>query len=271
MEYSDSSLFLIASDVQDLYTRYRTRGKNRTDTIQQILNDYSEELNDIEDCAGVFIGLSFSLCKKKELTEEIYTRTIQSIGKLMESVAQTDVILNFLNEVSEHISEPSMKGSEAAYKKRTAYVPKWQKGDVFEHVLTHPAAKSLGIDNWTILFYKVGEYTDQAQTIQLMYVSLCPPEKLPLTKPCFQDLGFLRIMPHAEKWDYLVQISISSAKQERMYQLTKIGNFKDILLPADRAEEDPRVAMPLFSNTSKQCPLPAYEDQICRIYRRNNR
>ena len=271
MKYSNNKFSLIVNDIQTLYAKYRMQGMNRANAVNKIMGDYSEALNDKEDCAGVLIGIAVSLCKKKELTEEIYAKAMQSIEQLPQSFDQSDTIGDFLKEVSQQISEPSMKGPEAAYRKRTIYVPTWQNGDVFAHVMTHPNAKPLGIDNWTILLYKVGEYTDQSECNQLMYVSLCPPEKLPLTKQRFQNLGFLRMMEHEEKWDYLVQIPLSSSRQEKMYQLTKIANFQDIPLPTDRAEEDPRVAMPLFSRTTKQCPQPAYEDQICRIYRRCNR
>ncbi len=179
-------------------------------------------------------------------------------------------ICRYLAKTEAFLDDETRQGNEAAYRAKRFYAPDWAVGDTFCHTLTHPRATALGIEGWFILFCKVGEYMDWIeQPIQLMYVTLCPPGELPQTSAQLQALGILRMMRHDETWDYLAQLTIQSKRGETAFALSKIGNFPDIVPPEDRTVENPQVSMPLFSMREKGEPWPAYEDQICRLYRRN--
>lgn len=259
----------IIGDIQKEYNDYRAAGKSRADAVHAIKADYAAELRDEEDGAAVMIGLSLSLCRKRELTKEIALETLCAIETARKLLDAGDKRIPYLSEMESLFQDESMFGEEAKYKIRTAYAPDWQVGDTFSHTLTVPRAEKLGILGWSILLYMVGEYTDRAGiSHQLMYAALCPPGKEPASGPELQALGFLRMMPHdGDKWDYLVQLTIKNKKDMLAYGLSKIGNFPDVAPPADRTDENPLVAMPFFGFARKGCSWPGYEDQICQLYR----
>ena len=74
-------------------------------------------------------------------------------------------------------------------------------------------------------------------------------------------------MPHGDKWEYLVQVSIQSKRTENTLQFNRIGCFPDVGVPNDEQKTKPEVVMPLYSGTNQLTGLPEYEDVICRFYR----
>ena len=121
---------------------------------------------------------------------------------------------------------------------------------------------------WHILIYKVDEYKDKYGDIhQLVFVALCPPEKLPMDDEGFQKLSFLPMMFWGKTAEYLAQIKIKSKKTEEKYELSKIGHVSKINIPIDSCERNPLVSMPLFEKLTKDALYPSYEDLICRLYK----
>lgn len=259
----------IIDDIRRQYKHYRATGKNRFEAIAAIESSYAEELQDDDDYAAVQIGIALSLCQKKELTTEIAERALCAVHRAQKSIVLDKAKGQYLSQITQLLGDTSLIGSEATYQRRVPYVPDWQTGDLFSHTLTYPTARLLGIEGWSILFYKVGEFVeDMHHYRQLVYVSLCEPGSEPATSLQLQNLGFLRMMNHDRKWDYLAQLTFKSKKEEQSYDLVKIGNFPDVMLPSDRTEEDPLCAMPLFGYLKKGDAWPDYEDQICRIFRK---
>lgn len=264
-----NGLHPLVVDIQKRYMDYRMTGKNRKDAIAAIRADYFQELQDIDDCVWVLIGLSLSLSKKKELTAKIANETKSAITMFRQHLKLDNAVCNYLLEIEQLLANKSIYGKEAVYRCRTQYVPDWKIGDVLAHTLTYPKADDIGILGWTILFYKVGEYIDDFNKHhELMFISLCPPGKEPTCSAELQALGFLRMMPHDKKWDYLVQLSPKSKKDELNYEFTSIGNFPEVLPPCDQADENPLVSMPMFGRLRMNDMRPAYEDQICRLYKK---
>lgn len=259
----------IIDDVKKRYVKYRRIGKNRTTAIELIHEDYSDELHDEDDRLAVLIGLSLSLCKKKELLEPIATETLNEIRCAYQNLAFDDDTIAYLNEIECYLTNGQFFGSEAFYKQTPRYVPDWKRGDLFSHILTYPAAENLGIMGWNILLYKVGEYIDEVESLhQLMYVSICPPDKIPSCENDIKNLVFLRMMQLGERSEYLAQITIKSKKGEKSYGLTKIGCYPDIPNLCNYLEENPSTAMPLWGSAGRCNPWPGFEDQICRLYKK---
>ena len=260
-------------DIQEEYIDYRKSGKGREETLELIRNEYNGELQDDDDRLAVYIGLSLGLCNKNELTEDIAVETINEIARAKcenEEIATNKKILADLAKVETCLKDTSVYGDEAKYRKVRKYVPDWQVGDVFSHVMTFPCAEELGIKGWHILIYKVGEHKDKkGDTRQLVFVALCPPEKLPMDDEGFQKLPFLRMMirGNGDKAEYMAQIKIKSKRAEEGYELSKIGHVSKINIPDDYYEENPLVSMPLFGKLTKDAVYPSYEDLICRIYK----
>lgn len=255
---------LLVNNVREDYKSYRRSGKNRIDAIGALKTKYDAELKDDDEAAFVMSGIVRALCEKKELTEEIAEEMLAYINK--NAIDKAPVHFQTIRQM---LYSPKMYGKEATYRRKIPYIPNWEKGDLFAHTMTHPAASKVGIEGWIILFYKVGEYIDENHLHrQLMLVSICPPGKEPTSSLELQNLGFLRMMCHGKKWDYLVQIVLKNKKDEFSYGLTKIANFTDVAYPSDGVDENPLLSMPMFGLIKKGEAHPHYEEHICRLYRK---
>lgn len=264
------SIFPIMDELINTYRAHRKRGDTRDAAIEQLRMEYKQELADCDDGPVVRIGIALALCQKDELTQSVLEEAQAAVGELL-AEQWDDSMRSALHKLESYINDPRRLGDEAKYRVRKSYIPQWEVGDTFSHVLTHYMAKYAGVYGWYVLFRKVGEYVDDKQQHhQLVYVTLCPPERLPHTAEELRKLGFLRMMPHdGGKWDYLAQISFKSKKDEASYGLTQIGTFPDAGCPEDRTIENPLVTMPLFGQLKRDSMLPDYEDAVCRIYKRN--
>ncbi len=250
---------LLVEEVQKRYLDYRFSGESHARAVEQLKCEYASALLDPDDAPNVAAGITLALCRKHELTDDLAAELRSRLACASDAKTQS---------IFELLSDPHMYGEEAGYKRRKTFFPEWKTGDLFSHVLTHPSAEKLGFLNWVILFCKAGEYAEpNLPRRHLMYVTLCPPEKIPRTADELQKLNFLRMMCHGDVWDYWGQITIKSRKELRGYELTWRGNFSGILPPQDQAKEDPLVAMPLFGSTKRDPQRPGYEEQICRLIR----
>lgn len=268
----ENSIALTVNEVQKEYTNLRASGKNRATAISMLKTGYSKEMQDEEDYAAIIIGLFLALCKKKELTKEIAEAARAVVFDVRSRQNTIEPLARHIVKVEPLLNDASLLGDEATYKRRVPYVPNWKIGDTFSHTIMCDHAKKLGIEGWQVLFYKAGEFVDEScKHRQLMYVLLCPPGAEPGDNVQFENLEFLRMMKHDGKWDYLTQITIKNKKDEMLYGLQKIGNFPNIQYPADRTEEDPLTAMPMFGCLKKTDFYPFYEEQICRIYKANHK
>ena len=72
----------------------------------------------------------------------------------------------------------------------------------------------------------------QGTRVQLVYTSICPPGQEPATAQQLEALGFVRMMDHGNKWDYLAQIEAKSKRYLSSFGLVKIGNLANVRPPA---------------------------------------
>lgn len=257
----------LVNDIQEQYVNYRKNGMSRSEAVDKIRQENADELQDFDERYLVLIGLSLALCKKNEMIKSLADETLDEIRRVSVDEDLENAFRNFFANVEQCLKDESVYGEEAPYKKSAKYVPDWKVGDVFIHQLTHPKSIPLGINGWFVIFYKVGEYCDMYGDLnQLMCISLCPPDKTPTCDSELQALGFLCMMGR-ENPKYLSQMTIKSKKAENYYELTKIGNFLNVYLPASVLNENPVVAVPLFGYSKWDAPLPAYEDYICGRYK----
>ena len=259
----------IIKDIETQYVRYRKKGNSRSETIEAIRSEYAQGLKDADDRVAILIGLSLALCKKNELLESIAAETLREMKCVTCEETGCSRANIYFSEIEKLLNDKTVYGDEAFYKRATAYVPDWEIGDVFSHVLTYPASEGLGITGWVILLYKVGEYVDTFDAHnQLMYISLCPSDKVPACKEDFEKLGFLPVMCMGNHIEYLAQITIKSKKAEDALELCKIGCFPDMPFPGNPAKENPVTAMPLFGRMRRTDIWLGYENQICSFYKR---
>ena len=91
-----------------------------------------------------------------------------SIAKLTLSEIQSAINEKTLYGISEkyalnvikRLTDPSVYGDDAVYKRKAQYIPDWEIGDTFSHELTCPYSERLGIKGWMARFHKVGHYVD---------------------------------------------------------------------------------------------------------------
>ena len=78
------------------------------------------------------------------------------------------------------------------------------------------------------------------------------------------------MMQLGDKFEYLVQIVIKSKRTENSYELTKIGCYPyfEPVTADDYRKENPLTAMPFFGKLKRTGNRPAYEDSVCRLYRK---
>ena len=258
----------IANEILTEYQNLRVNGRNREAAINELKELYCNELVDEDDRLSILIGLSLALCKKKELISSLAQETLLEIEMVVKQGDLDGSVKKYFRRIENILKDDSNLGEEAMYRRRRKYVPDWKNGDLFRHTINYERAETLGINGWSILFYKVGDYIDNSgHCIHIMYVALCPPGKEPTNAEQLQQLGFLRMMEHDnDKWDYWVQIGCKSKNEELDYEFEKIGNYQEIFPPQDQMDENPLLAMHMFGRFKKDAQYLEYEEHICRLY-----
>jgi len=258
----------IIQDVQWYYRGYRIKGEDRATAIAMIREDFENELEDDDDRIAVLIGLSFALCKRKELIKSIADETLREIDTIRKTYDLTKSDLKYFDKTEARLRDETNYGEEAVYKKKANYVPDWVKGDTFYHVLSGPLAEKRGIRGWYVIFHKVGEYEDHfGQVHQLMCLTVCPPEKVPTSGKELQKLGFYPSQQGSNP-KYLFQLNVKSKRAENAYQLTKLGCFSDVVIPESCSGENQKTCYPLFEFKRKGEDWPVYEEDIYMLFKK---
>ena len=259
--------FPVIHDILERYAFFRGQDILPEKSCDLLLSEYAKEMEDEDDSIIVLAGIALAQWDFSELEEDnrkqvqaMIHRRLPMLARDEEKEALTDILLQLSK------SKPPRQKRNAIPK--GAYAPRWEDGDTFSHQLTHPEAEKAGILGWYLLFRKVGSYDDnRGRQIQLGYVTVCPPDQIPQTTKELNSLGFLRVMAHGGKWDYLVQIDAFSKRAEKNLQFHWIGSFLDAGSPNDEMQSDPEVSMPLFDGIDNETGCPRYERVFCRFYR----
>ena len=265
----------LIDDIKREYEVHRKNGKTREESVIHIRDDYADAMEDDEDKLAILIGLCLGLCKKSELYDDLAQETLNEMHRILNENWDKDdgdykVVASYCASFEEYLKTEPVYGGEAVYRPSKKYLPDWQVGDLFSHIMTHSRAEELGIQGWYILFYKVGEYIDRFdEHRQLMFLSVCPPDKVPTCEDDFLKLQFLPVMPRydGDQFEYMGQITIKSKRKENEYALTKIGHFSKFTLPNDYVPVNPLVSMPLFGKSKWDGGALGYEGQVCNFYR----
>ena len=263
LQYADSTV----REIEDMYIALRMRGHNRETAVDTISERYQAELIDHDERPYIYTALALALCRKNELTEDLRKKATEALSQLSSHTIQmhsAETALEYRG-IAEYIKNRT--GPEAPYSVKKRYIPQWRIGDTFIHPFSQDKAAAMGLIGWNIVIRKVGEYTGQDDRfMQLVYLTLCPHDAVPLTDHDLQSLGFLRMMEHDHhQWDYLCQLTFSGKKDEDRWQLTRIGNFKNAGHPRDAATENPEVCMPLFGTLHRHTSHLDYEDMVCSL------
>ncbi|MBQ3482258.1 MAG: hypothetical protein IJH48_08090 [Oscillospiraceae bacterium] len=256
----------LIEEISDRYTALRNKGKGREKSIEIVREEFHNEFSDVDDGPYAEVALALSLCKKDELTQKEKDNAIHAANHLKERAAEENDPFrqSEYDGLFRYFSEKSI-GAEAIYRMRKTYDPGWNIGDTFIHPFSQLAVEKTGLPGWYIVIRKVGEYVNtESRHKQLVYITICPPDKIPKNDEELRALGFLRMMDHTYAWDYLGQLDFKNKKDEERWELQKIGCFPNAGCPDDATIENPFVSMPIFSGVEKNGML-TYEYQVCRL------
>lgn len=270
MRYSKIFLYApLTFDVIGSYEQERRKGSSREAAIKTLVDCFKEELMDEEDHSAIQIGIAIALCRKNELTVPVQREAICAIDAIIASGGWGKDGDRLLLELKQHLESGSCLGVSAHYSRERIYIPDWRLGDTFIHRFSQPASLKMGLGGQFIVLRKVGGYLDQdGHHMQLVYCTVCSADTIPGTSAELRELGFLRMMKHGKKFDYLGQLYFKSKKDEERWGLDKIGRFPDAGAPDDASIEDPRVSMPLFGMLRHQDSSTLhYEELVCQLIR----
>lgn len=260
-------LFPVISDILERYAFFRGQAILPEKSRDLLLSEYAREMEDEDDSIIVLAGIALAQWDCSELEEDA-KKQIQALINRRLLVLSRDEEKEALTEILLQLSKTKPLTQKRNTLSNGTYSLRWAVGDTFSHQLTHPEAEKAGILGWYLLFRKVGSYNDnKGRKIQLGYVTICPPGNIPQTTQELNSLGFLHVMKHGRKWDYLVQIDVLSKRAEKNLQFVWIGRFIDAASPFDEMKSAPEVSMPLFDGIDNKTGCPRYESVFCRFYR----
>lgn len=257
----------LVQEVIDYYISLRMHGCSRDFSLDRIYEKYHQELSDTDERHFVIIAIAMALCKKKELSPRIRNDALLAVDQLRRNALEygAENELCIYDKLTSYLSENRI-GPEATYRAKKQYDPGWKTGDTFIHAFSQPSAEEIGLSGAYVVFRKVGEYLDQkGHHVQLVYVTVCSADSIPKTDADLKVLGFLRMMEHDKKWDYLGQLFFRSKKDEEQWKLEKIGCFPNAGCPNDATIENPLVCMPFFGILHRNSDILDYEDLVCHL------
>lgn len=241
-------------EISDEYRALRASGSGREEAVSRLRAEYHNELQYMDDAPYVHLGIALALCRRGELTPDTAEPAKKAVEELRrirpEKSAQ-------LKRIEKTLDAPESSGAEKPAKKRKRYDPQWSVGDTFIRRLESPIAAEEGLAGWYVVIRKVGKFVDHLdKLVQLVVLSVCPPDAIPKTGDDVKKLGNLKMMdaitPEGLKANYLAHIQIGCSRTEKAFALEKIGCFPDVPLPEDQQKDpDVRIAMPLATGNDR--------------------
>lgn len=255
----------IVEEISEEYSTLRSAGVSRSDSIDELKHRYCYELNDADDGAYVRVALAIAQCMLHELTADIAEEALNALKELENAQFCEKKQISLAREL---ILEKKSYGDEKKIKLRKRFSPGWEIGDTFIHLMESNCAESCGLKGWGIIVRKVGDYIDHKnREIQLVVMSICPPELLDNIPDHINSLDFVQMMKFGkEKTDYLAQLCITKKNNEAAYEISKIGNFPVAKLPEDQYNQDLRVARPLSCLKNSDGCIH-YEEVVCMAFK----
>ena len=179
-------------EISDEYRALRASGSGREEAVSRLRAEYHNELQYMDDAPYVHLGIALALCRRGELTPDTAEPAKKAVEELRrirpEKSAQ-------LKRIEKTLDAPESSGAEKPAKKRKRYDPQWSVGDTFIRRLESPIAAEEGLAGWYVVIRKVGEFVDHLdKLVQLVVLSVCPPDAIPKTGDDVKKLGNLKMM-----------------------------------------------------------------------------
>ena len=253
----------LVSDVSEEYIKLRKNGLDRKSAVDQIIESYFREMNDIEDSAQVWIGLAKATGGKNELTTELLEKADHGFDDFEKIHPE---LITQLQTLRKKYCNEKLIGLEAKYsqEKKKPWQCGWLKNGLYYHLMHGEYPTRFGLDNWYALLYKKTEIEDGlGKTKHIFYVSVS--EKIPSSE---EDVAKLEWLCHKDmgRKVYTVELDAGSAKEERKYDLIYLGSFDNITLPEDEECYAKDRGYPIPSILVYPDNVPALEVFACLNY-----
>lgn len=253
------------TEVKESYIDYRECGLTRSEATDTLVQEYHHEIVAGRDDDGVlfWIGLADGQFHCKEITQDVAekgSRALEQVGHIDPDNAIAPVDIKRRKAWYAQAPMP-----ERVIRKRKKYRCEWEVGDTFAYKVSGEEARNLGIEETFFLFRKVDaiEFGD-GRLLPIVTITKWDLPDLPKTAEVFQTAPLLKISSGGrcgsspEKFEYRAEILFRSRKQIESLKLQYLGNFKDVLLPADEI---------IFTNAAYlTMMLPEQLDHECCLF-----
>ncbi len=203
----------VAMDVRDTYKDQLHRGKTGEEITQELMEDYEDLLDDMEDGPVFWFALADTQWTLGRLEDDVKERALSCLENggdawrwEMEGAAKVRAREKVLQKLKEKLNTPQPPKKKVSQYR--LYQCKWNLGDVYAYPLTGAYAEERGWKGEYLLMRKVGESTWH------------PGHIVPIVHWKFTKNGTLP--QNAAEFDALEYIQTSMALyEERFWPITK--------------------------------------------------
>ncbi len=225
-------VFPLINDIISAYESFRRNGQSREEAVKMVLVEFAGEDPDTEDDVLTWIGLAMAMAKNKELTEEVLNRSNVRFDNAISIFPNVKAILEFEKQ---RLQDPLCSGPEKHYRRINCFKPDWKVGDTFIQQMNGKVPRRFGMEKWFSIIRKIDEFQDHdGYWVQLVYLTVCEPDKIPCTVEDINVLGYIPIYPWQRKgkWEFQAGIRVRSRRELSGFEFSSIGNYADALPPA---------------------------------------
>lgn len=225
-------------EIKEEYKEIRAKGKNRNDSVQELMNNYADELAFQDEDSWLFwVALADAQLACKELSLEIAERAASALDALAKTEYACAFTKTRIEKLKNSYAQAPMP-EQAKIRVRKKFQCQWKLGDTFAYQLKGEAAESLHIDGKYILLRKVDESEYKGEVQPVVTLTYWGDKPLPSSQEEFLSVPPLklsagRMNSPVGSYEYRCQILFTSKKAVTDLNLQYIGNFPDIKMLAD--------------------------------------
>ncbi len=146
----------LSADVKDDYISKLKGGKTDEEALQEIMEEYREEMEDVDCKYDFFLGLADTLWKKGRLTEELKTKALEMLEEEITSDRWESEKLRkernrVLDRLKEELNSPMPERKKVSVHK--PYKTGWKEGEVYAFQIKELVEGYEEYNGWYALFY----------------------------------------------------------------------------------------------------------------------
>ena len=188
----------VAMDVRDTYKDQLHRGKTGEEITQELMEDYEDLLDDMEDGPVFWFALADTQWALGRLEDDVKERALSYLENggdawrwETEGAAKVRAREKVLQKLKEKLNTPQPPKKKVSQYR--LYQCKWNLGDVYAYLLEGELAKERGLAGRYLLLQKVDERTyHPGHIIPIVYVRITADGTLPQSLEEFERLEYVQ-------------------------------------------------------------------------------